>query len=349
MVFGRWPSLVGCFKKRILHIGSKKEPKSPHLREETAGSSIQSHAHERLGNGMMNDSCDSIRPLLSAYFDGELTAEAAHRVSDHVESCAECQSELRSFGKISDWMQATADAVPPREVWEQIEREMISSVTEVVPASRANIRTKESRFAARVIALAASVLLLVGASVWMAGRRQVENDQMAMEHHDDLSAEHMAEFVGVMNQYLQKLPLSPSEADQFLIDKYKGERVDGQRAVELVGYHPIVSRGLPEGYSLASTSVLRMPCCTCVKAVCRRSDGSTLVLFEHDDEEVAWFGDRPSKLATCGDKECCLVELDESIAATWKQGTRSITAVGVRDDAEITKLVAWMESARSNG
>ncbi len=152
-----------------------------------------------------------------------------------------------------------------------------------------------------------------------------------------------------MDEYLQKLPTDPNEAEQFLLAKYKGERVDERRAVELVGYRPIVSQGLPEGYSLASTSVLRMPCCTCVKAVCQRVDGSTLVLFEHDDEEVTWFGDRPSKLATCGDKECCLVDLDENIAATWKQGTRSITAVGVRDEDEIATFVSWMEDAKSNG
>ncbi len=113
-------------------------------------------------------------------------------------------------------------------------------------------------------------------------------------------------------------------------------------AATLVGYRPMIAGGLPDGYSLASSSVLKMPCCTCFKAVCRRRDGSTLVLFEHDDEETEWFGDRPSSIETCGEKDCCLVQLDSSIAATWKEGSRSVTAVGVKDQEEVTKLVSWL-------
>ena len=92
-----------------------------------------------------------------------------------------------------------------------------------------------------------------------------------------------------------------------------------------------------------------MPCCTCMKAVCKRDDGLTFVLFEHDVKETAWFGDRPSSMATCGDTECWLVDLDSSIAATWKQGTRSVTAVGVRDQEEVMTLVNWMKDSKVKG
>ena len=92
-----------------------------------------------------------------------------------------------------------------------------------------------------------------------------------------------------------------------------------------------------------------MPCCTCVKAVCKRQDGSTLVLFEHDDEKTEWFGQRTTNMAMCGDTECCLVDLDSSIAATWKRGSRSMTAVGVRDKAEVTKLASWLDNKTQEG
>ena len=124
---------------------------------------------------------------------------------------------------------------------------------------------------------------------------------------------------------------------------------DRDRAVQLVGYRPAVSEGLPEGYTLASTSVLTMPCCRCVKSVCKRQDESTLVLFEHDDEKAEWFGQRPSSIATCGGKECCLVELDSSLAATWKRGSRSVTAVGIRDKAEVDLLVNWLDNKTDKG
>lgn len=66
-------------------------------------------------------------------------------------------------------------------------------------------------------------------------------------------------------------------------------------------------------------------------------------LSAYYDDEAAWFGDRPSSMATCGEKECCLIDLDHSIAATWKQGSRNVTAVGMRDQAEVATLVQWLE------
>ncbi len=216
---------------------------------------------------------------------------------------------------------------------------------------------RESRFGVGLVSLAASVLLLLGFGLWYGGEGGGVNEManggaMAMHSHDgdeEMSSDHMKQFAGVMDEYLQRLPSDPDGAERMLLAKYNGEKVDFDGAVKLVGYRPIVSGGLPEGYSLASTSVLKMPCCTCVKAVCHRSDGSTLVLFEHDDEVSAWFGNRPSSMATCGDKDCCLVDLDSSIAATWRQGSRSVTAVGVRDQEEVATLVNWLGNEVGGG
>ena len=68
------------------------------------------------------------------------------------------------------------------------------------------------------------------------------------------------------------------------------------------------------------------------------------MLFEHDDEKTDWFGQRQSNMVMCGDKECCLVDLDSSIAATWKRGSRSLTAVGVHDLEEAENLVSWLNT-----
>ena len=163
-----------------------------------------------------------------------------------------------------------------------------------------------------------------------------------MTRHSSHSDPHHAEFAMTMDHYLKTLAKDPEQAERFLLEKYEGQTVDPKDAIKLVGYRPAVASGLPDEYVLASTSVMKMPCCTCVKAVCKRKDGSTLVLFEHDDEKTEWFGERQSNMATCGDTECCLVDLDSSIAATWKQGSRSVTAVGARDTAEVNKLVTWL-------
>lgn len=308
---------------------------------------------------MSTNDCQSVQLLLSAYNDGELTAAQSEGIAKHIELCTECSAELsamESLGAIFDQVPVSA---MPADLWQRIEHELPTAPKPVRGAVTLQRKfgswIRQSPYGAGLVSMAASILVLLGAGLWYGGDNKHDRDMnggaVAMHgsdghsHDDEMSVEHMAEFAGVMTDYLQKLPGDPDAAEQMLLSKYNGETVDSDGAVRLVGYRPIISRGLPEGYSLASTSVLKMPCCTCVKAVCKRSDGSTLVLFEHDDEETAWFGDRPSTMAMCGDKDCCLVDLESSIAATWKQGTRSVTAVGVRDQVEVTTLVNWLDKS----
>ncbi|MEO8268596.1 MAG: zf-HC2 domain-containing protein [Aureliella sp.] len=282
--------------------------------------------------------CTEIQDLLSPYYDGELSADARASVAEHLLHCATCAGILAGYRKLSDSISATPVGPVSETIWAGIVRELdraseLAAQSKVLTSATQMQRPWLTRATFQRLAIAASILLVFGLSVWL--RR---HDAMT-----DMHSSHGPEFVATMNHYLKVLPENPEQAEQFLLDKYDGKLVTPEQAISLVGYRPSVADGLPEGYTLASTSVLKMPCCTCVKAVCKRSDGSTLVLFEHDDEKTAWFGDRPTTMAMCGDKECCLVDLDSSIAATWREGTRSVTAVGARDQAEVVKFVDWFE------
>ncbi len=296
--------------------------------------------------------CNETQDLLSAFYDDELSVDVRAAVAEHLQGCQSCARALTEYEQLSGAFSGAAAPPVPPNVWGQIVRELdadnaTESVSQVKPslavapavelASSGNVDRSPNRRWSRAtyqrLAIAASMLLVLGLSVWIS-----RHDSMSEMDHG-----HSEEFVATMDHYLRALPDNPDEAEQFLLDKYDGKVVAPEEAVHLVGYRPAVADGLPQGYSLASTSVLKMPCCTCVKAVCKRQDGSTLVLFEHDDEEVDWFGDRASSMAICGDKECCLVDLDSSIAATWRQGSRSVTAVGVRDQEEVTALVDWFK------
>ena len=299
--------------------------------------------------------CSDTQNLLSAFYDGELSGGVHAAVAEHLESCLACAESLAQFQKLSAaFSQSSLPPPVPPSVWDGIVRglerrdegeiapfseqplgSVVSTTVELASQeqSRRTHRRHWSRATYQRLAIVASILLVLGLSVWIS-----RHDSMTEMDH-----EHSKEFVATMDEYLRVLPIHPDAAEQFLQEKYKGQVVAPDEAVRLVGYRPAVADGLPAGYSLASTSVLKMPCCTCVKAVCKRQDGSTLVLFEHDDEKAAWFGDRPSSIAMCGDKECSLVNLDSSIAATWREGARSVTAVGVRDKEEVAALVKWFE------
>lgn len=309
---------------------------------------------------MSTNDCQTVQRYLSAYHDGEVSAAQNEAIAKHVKSCSACEAELTSLESLGAALDQSPVPAKPSDLWQRIER-ALPTLAEPVTLSRRPVTlagrfvtwVRESPYGAGLVSMAASVLVLVGAGLWYGGDRNHDmagggamamrgSDGHSHEGEEAMSAEHMIEFAGVMNDYLQKLPNDPDAAEQMLLSKYGGETVDSDGAVKLVGYRPIVASELPAGYTLSSTTVLKMPCCTCVKAVCKRNDGSTLVLFEHDDEEAAWFGDRPSNMAMCGDKDCCLVDLDSSIAATWKQGSRSVTAVGVRDQEEVATLVKWL-------
>ncbi|MDV6031422.1 MAG: zf-HC2 domain-containing protein [Phycisphaera sp. RhM] len=298
--------------------------------------------------------CNETQNLLAAYYDDELSVDERASVSEHLEACHACSESLAGYRRLSAMFSHAATPPVPSSTWGNIVQRLethgaaeTNSAVQVVASGRnASVvelasDPKENRLATRNwsratyqrLAIAASILLVLGLSVWMS-----RPDSMPEMDH-----EHSKEFVATMDHYLRALPENPDAAEQFLLHKYDGKVVAPNEAVHLVGYRPAVADGLPQGYSLASTSVLKMPCCTCVKAVCKRQDGSTLVLFEHDDEEVDWFGDRTSSMAMCGDKECCLVDLDSSIAATWREGPRSVTAVGVKDQEEVTALVRWFK------
>jgi hypothetical protein len=274
---------------------------------------------------MFSMKCVQIQEQLSAFHDGELPAEIHKEIEVHLAGCEACASRRAEFSSYTHTFGQISQPVVPPTVWTRIAAELASD--RVPPTAESPRRL---RLAAWAMALAASVLLMIGVGYWMA---------RPAGHSDS----HHADFALVMDHYLKTLVNDPTGAERFLLDKYNGQTVDPEDAIRLVGYRPAVASGLPDEYSLASTSVMTMPCCTCVKAVCRRRDGSTLVLFEHDDAQTEWFGQRPSSMTTCADKQCCLVDLDSSIAATWKRGSRWVTAVGVRDRAEVNQLVTWLE------
>ncbi|QDV83714.1 anti-sigma factor family protein [Planctomycetes bacterium TBK1r] len=284
--------------------------------------------------------CTEIRELLSPYYDGELPSDTLVTVAKHARGCASCAEALAGYGRLSKSFSAAPVGAVSENVWAKIvdELDRPSEIREkskvLAPSATAETgRFRLSRATFQRLAIAASMLIVFGLSVWL--RRQ---DSMT-DMHDG----HAAEFVATMDHYLEILPENPDQAEQFLLDKYDGKVVALEQAIRLVGYRPKVADGLPEGYTLASTSVLKMPCCTCVKAVCKRTDGSTLVLFEHEDKKADWFGTRPTSMAMCGDENCCLVDLGSSIAATWQAGTRSVTAVGARDQTEVASLVNWFK------
>jgi len=76
---------------------------------------------------MTSRACKSIRPLLSAYMDGELSPDDAARLQAHLAACADCRALLASYERMREQLhQLPTTPVPPtlhHEIRAAIERE----------------------------------------------------------------------------------------------------------------------------------------------------------------------------------------------------------------------------------
>lgn len=271
--------------------------------------------------------CNRAKPLLSAYFDGELPSQDDLAVEEHIGKCDDCAAELRSYAQLASMAKALVTPPSPADSFEKFRREMTASrgIVATVPnhQDRSTQTAVKQHWRRIAVALAASVLVCL---TWFAVRdRDHEHEQMA----------------SVFREYIALLPKDPNAAQQVLLTHYDGKSVDVNESDHHVGYHPLVARGLPAGYSVQNVYVMRMPCCTCVQCLCEREDGSVVAIFEHSDAVPEWFGDRPVSMENCGGSQCRLMELDQRFAASWRSGKRHMTMIGAKDKEEVDKLIAW--------
>ncbi|MDQ5824093.1 MAG: zf-HC2 domain-containing protein [Chloroflexota bacterium] len=88
--------------------------------------------------------CGEIRPLISAYLDGEVTPEERKSVERHLATCEGCRQVLSEYRAIGSDLRAMPVPMPPvglrRDVWRAIEaREGGARVVKTPPASHGKI------------------------------------------------------------------------------------------------------------------------------------------------------------------------------------------------------------------
>lgn len=296
--------------------------------------------------------CSEIQELLSAYFDDELSEALQTEVSQHLDDCPKCAQSLTQFEKLSLMARELDEPRTPPSSWpaiaqqldqpEQLDREQSQAPASASAHAQPSVQPAPSptrhnprRLPLGRITLAATILLAAGIGWWLAsGARHL--------HDEEVFASHFAE-------YVQEFRSDPANAQEQFLARFENHLVAPDEAVTLVGYTPAVTRGVPEGYRLVSTHVVTMPCCTCVQSLCRRSDGTMLAIFEHADQNAshdfpnADFGDHPCVSAKCRGRDCCLMDIDDQLAATWKDGPRHITLVGINDLEEVDTFVGWWD------
>ncbi|MFV2066921.1 MAG: anti-sigma factor [Pirellulales bacterium] len=271
--------------------------------------------------------CSDIQQDLSAYHDGELSSDPQVAVARHLSECGTCASVLEGYEELSGLVDTLDAPRIPRANWEQLER-ALDAGERVEAAHRAH--TSQGAMLWRMGLIAAMIFVAIGIG-WVAFRPAGYprgDQQLAVD----------------FSSYIDRFQSDPHEALQQLVAKYDGQAVDAKSAARHLGYRPVMADRLPDGYTVEAMYVLRMPCCTCVQTVCRDPHGNVLAIFEHDDEQSAWFGDRPAVRCQCSGKDCTTRQLGDRLAASWKIGTRYVTVLGARDMDQVRDLVTQLES-----
>ena len=275
--------------------------------------------------------CQQTQSHLSEYYDGELPDALRSAVAEHIGSCAGCRAELSVFDRLSSMSRGLADPEPPQGIWAGIESALDADRTSA-PMGRSAARSgRTARKWRPGLRVTAAIVLIVTGVVWFATSRRF------LDRHRELAAD--------LEQYVEHFTSNPETAQEVLLAKYGGHAVDAAEATRQLGYRPAVATGLPQGYSLESMYVLDLPCCKCLQTVCRRDDGKVVAIFEHDEEQPAWFGDGPRIDTQCTGHPCRVIEADQGVVASWKANKRQLTVVGAGNLEEIADLITHFQTS----
>jgi hypothetical protein len=193
-----------------------------------------------------------------------------------------------------------------------------------------------------ILGLAATLLVIVGWRATHGGLDRVSPQVAATVDYED-----------VFRLFEQQ----PNLAIDALTRRYEGQEVSTDQAEALLGYRPSIAGGLPAHARLVSTRVLKLPqcrcadgkctCgpgeCNCTACLCQRPDGSQFVVFEQCKTQAISFGDLPRTSARHDSREVQLIKSHDRLGATWINGGRRLTAIGLKDEAEAKTLIASLD------
>ncbi|MCY2977099.1 MAG: zf-HC2 domain-containing protein [Planctomycetota bacterium] len=271
--------------------------------------------------------CKEVADRLSPFMDGELDSGLNERVSLHIESCDACKRDLESFRRIGVLMREVEAPVDTEGSWGRIEA--------AIPSKRRLSERRSMKWLVPALALAASVGFVLARVTWYPTNGTNTQHEHATHEHGSLAVD--------FRNVIEFAQLEPQKAISNLVEKYEGKQLDTESATNYIGYRPALFSSMPNGFQRVSTHVLNMPCCKCTATVCQRTNGTSVIVFEHKDEQPVWFGDLPSIDTQCSGKQCRIIESAGQLAVSWRQNDRQFTMVGAADVAEVSQ---WVETLK---
>lgn len=276
--------------------------------------------------------CTEALELLSPLHDGELSADLRGSVEEHLRECSTCAAARVEFESMSSLVGRQSEPDPPADLWQQIETALDSdSETSSTPATTV-VAPGQRRRQRVLLAVALALFAVAGVSIYL--------QLLGGNHHN----EHLAVN---FDDFLNEFPQSAERAQDLLHANYPAETVDIEQAMMAVKYRPAIANDLPDGYTLDSIHLVRMPCCLCVESLCTAPDGARLAVLEHAIDQPVWFGERPTDSCTCNGREARLVRFAGRLAATWKSKQGYLTVIGIRDEEQLAEFMAYLDPSEA--
>lgn len=270
--------------------------------------------------------CEWVADSLSAYIDNEIDESSRVQFDEHCCRCEKCSNLVSQSTSLGELMRQSELSVDVDAVWDKLS----PNLAIVNPTSTLS-RPQTKMWGYALLATAASIAL-----IWF-----VYNN-MPSDHQDGLSHDHASLAVD-FQEIFTLAKWEPQAAVSKLALKYQGQELGKQEAIDYLGYEPALFHSIPDGFKRVSTHVLNMPCCKCSATICQRPDGTSLIVFEHKNEQPVWFGNSPAIETQCSGTTCKIVESAGQLAVSWKNGDRQLTLIGATDIAEVNQWVEKMK------
>jgi hypothetical protein len=263
--------------------------------------------------------------------DKELDALAFQQVENHFVQCGNCRGLMSEYLAMGSLVRRSERIVDTEAAWGQVYRKLESpAVTLASAGTRWNGWTK--RYGTSILATAAVLFLIPALSYVVSNQHDTAN---TMHNHAVLAVDFAEVF--------RTARTAPELALARLSSKYDGRELDADETTKYLGYEPALFKRVPEGFTRVSTHVLNMPCCKCSATICERGDGTSLIVFEHRDEQPVWFGDSQSIESLCAGMPCKIIEAAGQLAVSWRNQDRQMTIVGADNRAEVNHWVGSLK------
>ena len=283
-----------------------------------------------------------IRRSFSAYLDGELDEAIAHRVRQHLISCAACRAVYKPVVQGAQMASQFGPSPLPNseQLWAQIRQRLdavdrlwaagkIGGVFAVIPQWAGTILLVIRRPA---IIGAFTILLAVNLGVIYKILYSPQAQMAEIMHHYDFD----------YGLYLDAITrdVEPTQFDAL----YSSEPVDYQAAGASISFDLASYALLSQEYHISDARLLMTACCNSVQ--CSISSGSNeIVLFQQPLDHPTTFGDYKLERKLIGGRWFNVSEAGNYQVVSWMTTTSNVVLVGKSLYDELPILIALIDAS----